>query len=260
MARSVSLAELVAEEYAKGILVFAGGRTRVDYEPLTADERKAVNECFMAGLRHLEKVAPEIAASIRPQLSLVEKFAGIAKAVFPETKPIAYPSEPGTIGVNWLFPQAIKYAASASSTYPCYTSYSTNLWEISLTAGAAAYLFGDGSNYYKASPTTGQHAMLLVFQDGVVEVGSTPKIQQFQIKTEIQAKYGIYTVEPLVEVPLESGKAIYQYPTPMGAVPIYHDLGIMWGFMPAYSGTATIKLLGMVFYEHDFAAELKWVS
>jgi hypothetical protein len=34
----------------------------------------------------------------------------------------------------------------------------------------------------------------------------------------------------------------------------------MWGFMPRQSGTATVKLLGMVFYEHDFAASLKWVT
>jgi len=254
---SVALEELLR---GVGVPVFAGGRDRVDYEELSAKERAAVERCFRAGLEHLERVAPSIAASIRPQLGLVLKFAGVAKATFPESKPIAFPSEPGTIGVNWLFPQAIKYAATPSADNPCYTSYKANLWEMDLTAGTAAYFFGDGTNYYKASPATAKHAFILVFKDGVIEVGSTPKVQQFQIKTEIQHKYGVYTVEPLVEVPVEEGKALYQYPTPMGAVPIYHDLGIMWGFMPTYSGTATIKLLGMVFYEHDFASELKWVS
>ena len=105
---SVELGRLLGEELARGIDVFAGGRTRVDYEELRPEEEDAVERCFRAGLEHLEKVAPTIAASIRPQLGLALKFAGVAKAIFPESKPIAFPSEPGTIGVNWLFPQAIK--------------------------------------------------------------------------------------------------------------------------------------------------------
>jgi hypothetical protein len=30
--------------------------------------------------------------------------------------------------------------------------------------------------------------------------------------------------------------------------------------MPGKTGTATIKLLGLVYYEHKFLADTKWVS
>jgi len=57
-----------------------------------------------------------------------------------------------------------------------------------------------------------------------------------------------------------NSKAIYQYPTPLGAVPVFYDRGVRWGFLPEVSGTSTIKLLGLVFYEHDFASTFKWIT
>jgi len=123
-----------------------------------------------------------------------------------------------------------------------------------------AYLFGDGTNYYRTSSTTGAHSAILVFNNGIIEIGSTPKIEQFRLISEGFTKYGIYTVAPIVEERIEENRLIYQYPTPLGAVPIFYDKGIMWSVMPKVTGTSTIKLLGLVFYEHDFAADLKWVS
>jgi len=241
------------------IPMFFGDRKEVVYEPLGAEEA-VIRKVFMYGVEQLRRVSPKIAADIEPQLSIALKVAGIFKAMIPESKPYTFPSEAGSLGVAWLFPQAIKYASSASSTYPCYTSYTTNTWELTLTAGTKAYFFGDGTNYYRASPTTAKHSMILVFHNGVIEIGSTPKIQQFRLYSEGMTKYGIYTVAPVVEVPIEENKTLYQYPTPMGAVPIFYDKGIMWGFMPAESGTSTIKLLGLVFYEHDLFSDLTWVS
>jgi hypothetical protein len=246
--------ELFAEELRKGIPVFMGDRESVVYTPLESDEAAAIQKVFNYGLNQLRRISPKIASDIEPQLSIALKVAGVFKDMIPEKKSYTFPSQTGTLGVAWLFPQAIKYA----TTVP--TSYNTNSWDIPLTAGSKAYLFGDGTNYYRTSSTTGAHSAILVFNNGLIEIGSTPKIEQFRLIAEGFTKYGIYTVAPIVEERIEENRLIYQYPTPLGAVPIFYDKGVMWSLMPRASGPATIKLLGLVFYEHDFASDLKWVS
>jgi len=59
---------------------------------------------------------------------------------------------------------------------------------------------------------------------------------------------------------VEKNVALYQYPTPLGALFVSHERGVMWGFMPKRTGTVTIKMLGLIFYEHDFMSSLKWAS
>lgn len=243
-----------------GIPIFTGDRKEFVYQEISASEKNVVTKVFNTGLRQIERVSSTIASDIRGQLDLAIRMAGVFKEMLPEKKSYTFPSETGSLGVAWVFPQAIRYVATPSSDTPCYTSYPANSWDITLTAGTPAYFFGDGTNWYKASPSTGKHSMLLIFNNGIIEIGSTPKLDQFRLVAEGLTKYGIYTVAPVVEVPIESGKTIYQYPTPMGAVPIFYDKGIMWGFMPRTSGTSTIKLLGLVFYEHDLFATLKYVS
>jgi hypothetical protein len=255
----VLVSDLFADELAMGIPVFMGDRRDVVYSPLEADERAAIEKVFRYGIEQIRRVSPRVAADIEPQLGLALKIAGTFKEMIPEKKAYTFPSETGSLGVAWLFPQALKYAATASSTSPCYTSYPSDSWTLSLTAGTAAYFLGDGTNYYKSNPATGAHSTVLIFNNGVIEIGSTPKISQFRLISEGLTKYGIYTVAPVAEISIEEDKAIYQYPTPMGAIPVFYDKGVMWGFMPDASGTSTIKLLGLVFYEHDFASTFKWV-
>ncbi len=248
------------EEVAAGIPVAALERKEVSYVEISDTERKYIEWVFDNGLAHLRKVAPSIAADIEAQRQLVFNMAGVAKATFPVRKNYIFPSVPGSLGVAWLFPQGLKWVASPGPTNPCYTSYTTNSWDISVTAGTNAYLLGDGTNFYKANPTTDQHTFLLIFNNGVLEIGSTPSIEQFRLISEGKQDYGIYTVEPLTDIPVEKNVAIYQYPTPLGAVFVAHDRGVMWGFKPRVTGTKTIKLLGMIFAEHDFLASLKWAT
>jgi hypothetical protein len=245
--------ELFREELGKGVNVFVGDRESFVYSPVENEERKAIEYVFRYGLNQLKRISPKIAADIEPQLSLALKVAGIFKEMLPERKSYTFPSQTGSLGVAWLFPQAIKYA----TTVP--TSYKNNSWDMDLTAGTKAWILGDGTNYYKTSSATGAHSAILIFQNGVIEIGSTPKAEQFRLVSEGLTKYGIYTVAPIVEERIEENRLIYQYPTPMGALPVFYDKGVMWGFMPKASGTSTIKLLGLVFYEHDFAADLKWI-
>jgi hypothetical protein len=253
----VNVRDLFKDEL-KTIPIFMGDRTEVVYTPLEDNERDAIEKVFRYGLNQIRKISPKVAADIEPQLSLAQKVAGIFKEMIPEKKSFTFPSETGSLGVAWLFPQAIKYASSGDGSY---TGYATNSWDITLAGGGtAAYLFGDATHFYKASAATGAHSMLLVFNNGILEIGSTPKVEQFQLTADGFTKYGIYTVAPIVEERIEENRLIYQYPTPLGAVPIFYDKGIRWSFMPRASGTATIKLLGLVFYEHDFASTLKWIS
>ncbi|MEM2195210.1 MAG: hypothetical protein QW803_12180 [Candidatus Methanomethylicia archaeon] len=247
------------EEVQAGIPVAALERRTVSYVDLSDTERKWVEYVFNSGVKHLKIVAPSIASDIERQKDLAIRMAGVAKATFPVRKNYNFPSVPGSLGVAWLFPQAIKWTKTPDTSNPCYTSYKDNSWDIDVTAGTAAYLLGDGTNFYKANPTTEQHTFILIFENGVIEVGSTPTIEQFHLISEGKRDYGIYTVEPLVDIPIEKNVSIYQYPTPLGAVFVSHDRGIMWGFMPRTSGTKTIKLLGLVFYEHDFMSRLKWI-
>jgi len=255
----VSERPVSVEELKFSIPIAALERRVFSYVELSDKEVEAIEYVFDAGVQHLRKVAPSIASDIEKQKEDAIKMAGIAKATFPIRKNYSFPSVPGSLGVAWLFPQAIRYATTPSPDAPCYTSYKPNSWDIDVTAGTPAYLFGDGTNFYRTSPATEKHTFIFVFHNGVIEVGSTPTIEQFHIMSEGKRDYGIYTVEPLVDIPVEKGVSIYQYPTPLGAFPISHDRGVMWGFMPRTSGTKTIKLLGLVFYEHDFASTLKWV-
>jgi hypothetical protein len=242
-----SVEELFSEELNRGIPLFFGTKKDVVHRDLEPAEQRAVNKVFDYGLAQLRKVAPKVAADIEPQRSLALKVAGIFKEMIPKKKSYSFPSETGSLGVAWLFPQAIRY----TPTVP--TSYLANSWDIPLTANTPAFFFGSATDFYKTSAVDGKSHAILVFHNGIIEIGSTPKVEQFQLVGEGLTKFGIYTVAPILEERTEDNRLIYQYPTPLGATPIFFDKGIRWGFLPRVSGTATIKLLGLVFYEHDFA-------
>ncbi|MCD6240370.1 hypothetical protein J7K27_02445 [Candidatus Bathyarchaeota archaeon] len=255
----ISISDLFKSEIERGINILSLGRTELDYVDLKPSERDAVNRVIDLVVNHLGLISPTLAREFESQRSAFIKWAGVAKALFPEEKPITFPSQVGTIGVLPLFPQAIKYAATPSSSTPCYTDYSANSWDISLTAGTAAYIFGDGTNYYKASPQTGKHSMLVVAQNGLVEIATTPKIQQYKIYSETESKYGIFVVSPVQDVSIDPNKPIYLYSTP-GMLPVYHDFGVMFKILPNVSGTSSIRLLGLVFYEHDLFSDTVYIS
>jgi hypothetical protein len=239
-----------------GVTVAALERQTVSFVELTDREKQAVSYVFESGLKHLRRVAPSVAADIERQKELALNMAGVAKATFPVRKNYAFPSVPGSLGVAWLFPQGLKWVNTPNSSNPCYTSYKSNSWDIDVTAGTDAYILGDGTNFYRTNPNTDQHTFLLIFDGGVLEIGSTPSIEQFRIYTEGKRDYGAYTIDPLTDIPIEKNVAIYQYPTPLGAVFVGYDRG----FKPRTSGTKTIKLLGLIFYEHDFLASMKWAT
>jgi hypothetical protein len=46
----------------------------------------------------------------------------------------------------------------------------------------------------------------------------------------------------------------------MGALYLDYNTGVKWYFMPTRTGTATIKMLGLVFYEHNFLADVVYLT
>jgi hypothetical protein len=251
-----------------GVPIAALGRDRFPFVSLDANERMAIQTVLMDGLAHLRRVAPELydaltdthpVTNAKPNLvELAVTFAGIAKAMLPSQKPYTFPSTPGKLGVAWLFPQAIKPTTATAS------GYNVNSWDIPITAGTKAYILGSDAAFYTA-PTYSiggktYYTAILIFHYGLVEVGSTPSAQQFRLISSAKTDYGIYAVEPLVEAPLDAQKSLYLYPTPMGALFIDYTTGVKWYFMPNRTGTSTMKLLGLVFYEHEVFQDTAYVS
>ena len=240
-----------------GITIAALDKKAFSFKELSLNETRDVGYVFDEGVEYLRRLSPKIAEGIARQKALALKFAGIAKATFRSEKDYTFPSTPGSLGVTWLDPATFKWAASPSPSNPCYTSYITNRWDINITADTAAYIMGGSGTYYKGSITADAQSYVLIFKDGLIEYGTTPSIQQFRLISEGKSDYGAYAVPPLVEIPLEKEVTVYQYPTPLGAVPVGPDRGLNWSFMPRRTGTMTLKLLGLVFYEHDFLSGLK---
>jgi hypothetical protein len=250
-ATQVTVSKLVDVTRVK---IAALGRELLPYTDLAPEEIEAIVRVFNAGVEHLMKVSPKLAADISRQLQLAIEFAAVAKATFPiRGKNYTFPSVPGHLGVAWLFPQAIKYAANVP------TGYLNNSWDIPITAGAKAYILGSDTAFYTTSSTIDARSFILIFNNGVVEYGSTPAVQQFRLISDAKQDWGIYTVDPLLEIPLESNIALYQYPTPLGALFVDYTRGVKWYFMPARSGVTTLKLLGLVYFEHGFAGDVKWI-
>jgi hypothetical protein len=254
-----ALDALFKPEKERGINFFWGGRTSIEYTTPKPEEIEAVDLCINNALSVLRRTSPILATDYEKHRSVFHKFAGIAKAKFPGNKPIMFPSQTGTIGCLPLIPQAIRYVASPDATKPAYSSYALNSWDISLTAGTPAYILGDGTNFYKASPTTEQHSLIVIIENGLIEIGTSPKIAQMRLWTQAETKYGIWAANPIKAIPIEPGKVLYQYNT-LGVIPIYHDFGIMWKILPDTTGISTLPLLGMVFYEHDLYPDTKWLA
>jgi len=250
--------ELLEREQSEIAPVYKGARTTVEYEELEDSDSQAIETCVADQHDVLKKTSPEIAENFAKHLPFFKKFGGVARAMM-DKKHISYPSTEGNIGVAALFPQAITYVASPTSGDPAYTSYSTNLWELSLTAGTAGYFLGDGSNFFKAQDDKNKRELIVIIKDGVIEIGTTPRLQQMRLYDDGFSKYGIWATQVLREVPIERGLTVYQYNT-LGVLPVYYDHGVMFGYMPAYGGTSKVPLLGLVFYEHGLFPDLTWVT
>jgi len=254
---SIKIKELFKEEIGRGISFFEGARDTTERISLTDEEVDAVERVMDIYTKHLSKISPTVADLVERQRSVALKMAEVAKATFTVEKSITYPGTAGNIGINFLVPQAIRYVATPTATSPAYTDYPANSWTLSLTAGTAEYLLGSTTNYYRANPADNNHVFFFVFEDGIIEVGSTPSFNQFYLEHDGFTKYAPWTTHSLVDIDVE--KLVYIYNT-IGVIPVYHNLGIKLSAMPTVTKTSEVRLLGLYFYEFDFHKTLKWVS
>jgi hypothetical protein len=240
------------EELFKGYRVFGGGKAEEQATTLTADEEKDLGYCLADVNTVLSKVSPSLADLMTANKQFFIGAAQIAKAKM-DDKVISYPGQPGFIGVAPIVPQLLKWAGTVPTDYP------NNSWELSLTAGTPTYLLGSSAAWYKTSSAVGSRMLLAIPKDGIVEIGSTPKLDQFRLISESLTKFGPWSVCPLIEMPADPDRPIYQYPT-HGALVVTYDLGYKLYAMPKVTGKSKVVILGLAFYEHELATEPKWVS
>lgn len=258
------ISTLFASEADQGIRVFSGGKDVVDIAELSQDERDAITLCFDENIKKLENISPKLASLYRPQREAMVKMAQIAKGTFPEQKIYSYPGQSGGLGVDFINPYLLGYGnvtngtgANGYTTYDGLLPGTTEIrsWNVLLnTAGTMDYLLGYDATYdYSGCATDQKHSFVAIFQDGITEVGTSPRIAQMHFKSSLMDRYVPISVPPLVGQTIEEGKSIYVYNTP-GIIPIPHNYGIWIRFIPLYAGISHMPLMGMVFYETDFNA------
>lgn len=276
--------DFFAPEIAAGVGFFSGGRTSVQIAPLAPEEIDAILRCYRSNLFLIQKISDELYADLVNQQqptfdanwmtnghNVALKFASIAKATLASqggTKPITWPPLVGQIGVQFLDPFLVQYSSAHNATYPAYTDYTKDTWNLPFngTVGAAlAQILGSATftkgtppatpstitstSYYQANNTTNQRELWFIFQNGILELGTTPDIQQWILQTSLTQAYNAYTTHPLIYKPIDDYRTIYQYNTP-GVIPVYNDMGIYLAGLPQATTTShTLPLLGMAFYE-----------
>jgi hypothetical protein len=257
------ISQLFAPEANNGIRIFSGGRDVVDMAELSQDERYDIEYCFDTNVKKIEFVSPKIAAGLKLQKEAMIKWAAIAKGTFPEQKTYSYPGQTGGLAVDFLNPYLFGWGDVAgvggnSGYYNIAGAAGTTemrTWDIPFTAGTASYILGYDATYvyYKSCPNTGHHSYAVLFQDGILEVGTESSIGEMFFKSELLDRYTPISAPPLGRETIEEGKQIFQYNTP-GMIPLsYQNGGGMHCFaLPLKTVTAHMPLLGMIFYETDF--------
>ena len=235
----------------QGISIISPWKGTVPYMEPSAQEVSAIQQYLYPQLEILQENARPVYNIVASQEKLVYIAAGIFKAKLEGKSTYAYPPTPSSLGVGFLIPEFVLYASGVP------TGYIPGTWRIPTTAGTPVYVLGSPTQWYTASATPGSRSFLLIFQDGLVEVGSTPTFRQMQVLTQTSPNYGPITVEPMVDVQIEPSKSYYIYPT-LGALLIPYDIGVKLALMPyrTVPDGADVRLIGLAFYEYNFYSSM----
>ncbi len=233
--------------------VFLGGiGPTVETEPLSEAEISLLDKFLGEFTDHVKTVSPVLAKTVTEHKGLVLTMAEIFKAKINAKSFGGELPSPGSFGVKALMPFDLHYVDTPNAEHPAYTAYGKYTWELNVTQGTPVYLLGDASNYFKMSPTVGKRAVALIFKNGLVEVGATPKMFQFKVDSE-RNTYPPFTTSPLADVRTDPERPVYIHKTPF-AIPLWYDFGIKMQAVPHYTGTVDLRMLGVVFYEYDYYA------
>lgn len=248
---------IAPEKFWKSYDVLIGGLGALSIEHFVEEEVEVFDKFLEDSVNALTKISPEIAVDFKAQAPFFRSVGEVFKDKVDKAFGGILPSS-GQFGVGLIIPQDVVYATPASSDDPCYSGYTDNSWKISLTAGTAAYLLGSSDNFYKARKEVGYRCAIVLMKNGILEVGTTPSLNQFRIATE-RTSYPAFSVHPLVDQPIEENYTIYRYNLPF-AVPLFHDFGLKLTGMPTVTKTSEIRLVGVAFYEYDHRSALSWIS
>jgi hypothetical protein len=251
---SKSVTQLFQPLLSKGIFVFSPSKTTIPYVELDPSEEAAIDNYLGIQLDVMQDQSPALYRIVKKQVDagLVKIAAGIFKGKIQDKSTFTYPAQPGHLGVSFLVPQMVNYDKSAAPTG--YASKDT--WRLPTTAGDPAYILGSEKAFYRTSSTPGQMTMMVIFQNGIVEVGTTSSFTQMRVQTQVNNSYGPIGLEPLVDVEVEKGKNLYIYPTP-GAIIVTHDVGVKLLAMPYRTNpTGEVRLVGVLLYQYNFFADL----
>jgi hypothetical protein len=288
---------LFASEITAGIDFFFGGKNTVDFDPLSTNEELAVQKCWRKNISFIQDVSANIGAQLAAQETVMVKMAGVAKAVFPELKTVNFPGIPGGITADFITPQSLFWVrnpqwggsstsaaagSGATGTYTDYGAYSDespagtycggvglmNTFDVVLTAGTPVYLFGGtpgaasiSTQFYNASQVTEAHSFSVLAADGLIEIGTTPKLSHLVQNSQVQNMYSPIAFQPMVDLPLSGGQNLYQYNT-VGVTPLMHNFGMQLAVLPKQSGKSNLRWMGMSFYEYNFLPTIAgcWMS
>lgn len=210
-----------------------------------------INRAIEALKTQVRNFAPSLADLIEVQKPLVYATAMAFKnSIQIQNKSYALNPTAGSLGVSPLFPAAIKPSSTTKS------DYILNTWDIALTAGTTAYLLGGATDFYKGSTTADATTWYYIFANGLVETGSTPSIEQIKIISQEKQAISPYTTGPFVDVPVNKDYPAYIYPLPAFYID-NQSQGIKLAVLPRRTGTVTLKLIGLVFYEYNFFSDFK---
>jgi hypothetical protein len=242
--------ELFEEEANNGISYYNLGKDTYPLAPLSEEEIARIIYFVRNNAKLMQRADPYTAENFLKHESIIVKYAAIAKAIFGKNQPINYPATPGSIGIAPIIPQVLQSTLNSGGV-----GWATDgTWDINLTAGTAPnYLLGT-TNFFTTSGTPNQQLLCLVLQDGVVEVGSTPAIDQLYLISVAKSQYTPWAVQPLVSESAMLGKSIYVYNT-LGFFDLTSTLGVRFAARAKYNRSpANIRLIGVAYYEYAFWA------
>lgn len=228
--------------------VITGGTRTFEVGQLSDIEVKKLDEFLDNYARQLHRASPAIAEDFIRQKPFFKDVCCIAKARF-DNKPlnedeVAELPRAGQLGVSPLIAQDLSIIAEAAPLLH-------NTWDHAAVAGTPVYIFGSADDWYVTrGAVMEQRSMIAIMQNGLIEVGATPSINQIRFWTAA-ASYPPWRAGILRDISLESDKPIYQYRSPAAFI-LTPDLGTRMQVMPVRTGNISARLIGLVFAEYNY--------
>jgi len=227
----------------------------VSIRTLSPDEYDEFERFMNIAYNTLRAQSPVLAEHFMKHKRLFRFAIEMFKGRLPIDKTLKFPPESDDqIGIALLVPQAIKY----STTVP--SDYDLNEWTITLEAGVTKKLLGDPSSpNWTPDNTDGARKAVVICVNGLLEVETTPAIQQLRFTDSRNTARGIFMYHKLQIMPIEPGKPLYAYYTPAYVLmPGGEAIGI--GVRSTRTYKAVLPLLGVVIYEYGAFKDFVWIS